>query len=63
MAMNGVNLPLAFNGQEIVWQEVFLELGIAEEDLYDYFGGPAFLPWQRMGNIDGWPGKVHWNVL
>ncbi|KAH3764057.1 alpha-N-acetylglucosaminidase precursor [Pelomyxa schiedti] len=55
MAMNGVNLPLAFVGQEYVWQEVWGLLGIPAEDLFDFFGGPAFLPWQRMGNEDGWP--------
>ncbi|KAH3761922.1 lysosomal alpha-N-acetyl glucosaminidase [Pelomyxa schiedti] len=58
MAMNGVNLPLAFVGQEYIWQQVYNELGIPFEDLDDFFGGPAFLPWQRMGNVDGWPSPL-----
>ncbi|KAH3745646.1 alpha-N-acetylglucosaminidase [Pelomyxa schiedti] len=58
MAMNGVNLPLAFIGQEYVWQNVWLLLGIPPDELHDFFGGPAFLPWQRMGNEDGWPSPL-----
>lgn len=57
MAMNGIDLPLAFVGQEIVWTQVYSELGIELEELDDFFGGPAFLPWQRMGNVDDWGGK------
>jgi len=58
MAMNGVNLPLAFLGQELVWQNVYELLGITSAELNGYFGGPAYLPWQRMGNVDGWPAPL-----
>ncbi|KAH3765775.1 lysosomal alpha-N-acetyl glucosaminidase [Pelomyxa schiedti] len=58
MAMNGVNFPLAFVGQEKVWQDVYTQLGIPAEDINEFFGGPAFLPWQRMGNVDGWAGPL-----
>ena len=54
MALNGINLPLAFVGQEWVWTEVFKEYGLAFSDLDTFFTGPAFLPWYRMGNIRGW---------
>lgn len=30
MAMNGINLPLAFNGQEAIWQKVYLRVGLFE---------------------------------
>jgi alpha-N-acetylglucosaminidase len=54
MAMQGVNLPLAFNGQERVFFDVFLSLGLTEQEIWAYFSGPAFLPWNRMGNIQAW---------
>lgn len=58
MALHGVNLPLSFIGQEYVWREVYNELGLNDNDLDEFFSGPAFLPWQRMGNLDGWQGPL-----
>ncbi|XP_030853369.1 alpha-N-acetylglucosaminidase-like [Strongylocentrotus purpuratus] len=58
MALSGINLPLAFNGQEAIWQKVYLKMGLEQEDLDKHFGGPAFLAWARMGNIDGWGGPL-----
>lgn len=45
MAMNGINLPLAFTGQEIIWRRVYLGFGLEEEDLDEHFSGPAFFAW------------------
>ena len=54
MALNGVNLPLAFTGQEYVWYKIFLEdYNISLPDQQSFFSGPAFLPWFRMGNMRG----------
>ncbi|XP_046631090.1 alpha-N-acetylglucosaminidase-like isoform X2 [Daphnia pulicaria] len=58
MAMNGINLPLAFTGQEIIWQRVYLGLGLKQEDLDEHFAGPAFFAWQRMGNFRAWGGPL-----
>ncbi|XP_042491727.1 alpha-N-acetylglucosaminidase [Macadamia integrifolia] len=58
MALQGVNLPLAFTGQEAIWQKVFKTFNITKEDLNDFFGGPAFLAWARMGNLHGWGGPL-----
>ena len=58
MALNGVNLPLAFTGQEYVWQKTFQEFGLTDEDLLPFFSGPAFYAWQRMGNLKGWGGPL-----
>lgn len=56
MALNGINMPLAFTGQEYVTQQVFKSLGLNDTDLATFLGGPAFHAWQRMGNIQGsWP--------
>lgn len=53
MALQGVNLPLACTGQEAVWQEVWREFGLTDDEIRGYFTGPAYLPWHRVGNIDG----------
>lgn len=45
MAMNGINLPLAFNGQEAIWQRLYLRMGLTQQELDQHFGGPAFLAW------------------
>jgi alpha-N-acetylglucosaminidase len=58
LALHGVNLPLAFVGQELVWQSLWRELGLSDEEISGWFSGPAFLPWQRMGNIQGWGGPL-----
>ncbi|KAH7570634.1 hypothetical protein ACOSP7_018941 [Xanthoceras sorbifolium] len=63
MALQGINLPLAFNGQEAIWQKVFMNFNISMEDLNDFFGGPAFLAWARMGNLHGWGGPLSQNWL
>ncbi|CAN0917314.1 NAGLU [Linum grandiflorum] len=58
MALQGINLPLAFNGQEAIWQKVFMKFNISAHDLDGFFGGPAFLAWARMGNLHGWGGPL-----
>ncbi|OVA15285.1 Alpha-N-acetylglucosaminidase [Macleaya cordata] len=58
MALQGINLPLAFTGQEAIWQKVFKNFNISNEDLNDFFGGPAFLAWARMANLHGWGGPL-----
>ncbi|KAK9283156.1 hypothetical protein L1049_011387 [Liquidambar formosana] len=63
MALQGINLPLAFTGQEAIWQKVFMDFNISMEDLNDFFGGPAFLAWARMGNLHGWGGPLTQNWL
>ena len=58
MALNGVNLPLAITGQEAVWYNVWTKLGMSDGQVRTYFTGPAYLPWHRMVNIDGWCGPL-----
>ncbi|XP_068213075.1 alpha-N-acetylglucosaminidase-like [Palaemon carinicauda] len=58
MALNGINIPLAFTGQEAIWQRVYTKMGITQEELDEHFAGPAFLAWGRMGNIRGWGGPL-----
>ncbi|KAK4786752.1 hypothetical protein SAY86_010585 [Trapa natans] len=63
MALQGINLPLAFTGQESIWQKVFMDLNITAKELDNFFGGPAFLAWARMGNLHGWGGPLSQNWL
>ena len=58
MALNGVNMPLAITGQEGVWRRVWTQMGMTDEEVRSYFTGPAYLPWHRMANIDGWCGPL-----
>ena len=58
MALHGVTLALANTGQESVWLEVWQEFGLSPEQIRAYFTGPAYLPWHRMTNIDGWQGPL-----
>jgi alpha-N-acetylglucosaminidase len=45
MALNGVNLALAFTAQEEVWNKVYLRLGLTQNEIDQHFTGPAFLAW------------------
>ena len=58
MALNGINMPLALTGQEAVWQEVWREMGMSDNEIRAYFSGPAHLPWHRMANLDGFGGPL-----
>ena len=58
MALHGINAPLAMAGQEGIWQRVWKGLGLTDDDLRDYFTGPAFLPWHRMGNVNKHDGPL-----
>jgi len=58
MALNGINMPLAITGQEYVWQRVWRQFGLTDEEIRAFFSGPAHLPWHRMGNLDGWLGPL-----
>ncbi|XP_044103814.1 alpha-N-acetylglucosaminidase [Neovison vison] len=58
MALNGINLALAWSGQEAIWQRVYLALGLTQSEIDEYFTGPAFLAWERMGNLHTWSGPL-----
>lgn len=58
MAFHGINLPTALEGQEAAWQLLWKEYGLTDAQLQAHFAGPAFLPWQRMGNINSLEGPL-----
>ena len=58
MALHGINMALAMEGQEAIWQKVWLGMGLSQMELDRHFTGPAQLPWHRMGNIDNFDGPL-----
>lgn len=59
MALNGIDTPLAFVGQELAWLRTFAKFGVPQTNTSSsFFTGPAYLPWQRMGNIDAFLGPL-----
>lgn len=69
MALHGLNMPLAITGEEYTWYLLYKEMGFTDDDLKDFFTGPAYFSWFWMGNMDGWGGplplawmKSHFNL-
>lgn len=58
MALHGINMPVAMAGQEAIWQKVYKEMGMTDQEIAAFFNGPAFLPWQRMGNVNSHDGPL-----
>lgn len=59
LALRGVNLPLAWVGQEKILVDVFQEIGLTDAEISNFLSGPAFLAWNRFGNIQGsWGGNL-----
>jgi alpha-N-acetylglucosaminidase len=58
MAMNGINMPLALTGQNSVWYSVYKSMGFSDQEMAEFFTGPAYFNWFWMGNLDGWGGPL-----
>ena len=54
MAAHGVDTPLALEGQEYVWRALWREQGLDDQTIGRSLSAAPFLPWQRMGNIEGY---------
>ncbi|KKP06937.1 hypothetical protein THAR02_01018 [Trichoderma harzianum] len=53
MALRGINIAPAWIGIEKFFIEVFREVGFTDDDISDFFTGPAFLAWNHFGNLQG----------
>lgn len=51
MALHGIDMPLALVANEAISARVWKKLGLTDEEIAEYFVGPAHSPWMRMGNI------------
>jgi alpha-N-acetylglucosaminidase len=62
MALHGITMPLALTGQEAIWQAVYRDLGLTDDEIAGFLAGPAFLPFGWMGCLDAWGGPLsqHW---
>jgi alpha-N-acetylglucosaminidase len=58
MALHGITMPLAMEGQEAIWQRVWLSMGLTQAEIDDFSTGPGHLPWHRMGNINNFDGPL-----
>ncbi len=58
MALHGITMPLAMEGQEWVWQQVWRSFGVRQAEIDASSTGPGHLPWHRMGNIDNFAGPL-----
>jgi len=58
MALHGITMPLALEGQEAIWNRVWLALGLTQPEIDTFSVGPAHLPWHRMGNINNLAGPL-----
>ncbi len=58
MALHGIDMPLALIAHEAITARVFKKLGLTDQEIAEYFVGPAHLPWMRMGNISGIDGPL-----
>ena len=52
MALHGITMPLALDGQEAIWQRVWSAMGLSGEEISLFSVGPAHQPWHWMGNIN-----------
>jgi alpha-N-acetylglucosaminidase len=58
MAFHGITMPLAMEGQEAIWQRVWLSMGLTQAEVDEVSTGPGHLPWHRMGNINNFDGPL-----
>eukprot|EP00055_Hartaetosiga_balthica_P011622 m.53529 g.53529 ORF g.53529 m.53529 type:complete len:886 (+) comp7669_c0_seq2:152-2809(+) len=58
MALNGINLALAYTGQEHLYRKVFMSFNVSQSDLDVFFDGPAFLAWSRGQGKSGLGGPL-----
>lgn len=63
MALHGVTHPLILTGYEAVLAETLRRAGVDEDEVRDWIGSAAHLPWLSMGGLHGFGGPLpaRWN--
>eukprot|EP01083_Nonionella_stella_P166094 554253_1 len=60
MAMNNINLLLLPSLNELIEYVLYTKhFKLTHDDIKEYFVGPAFFAWFRMGNLKGWPPRFN----
>ncbi|TDN96650.1 alpha-N-acetylglucosaminidase [Sunxiuqinia elliptica] len=50
-AVHGFNMLMVSVGTEAIAMRVWKKLGLTDEEIEDFYGGPAHMPWHRMGCV------------
>lgn len=58
LALHGFDMPLAPIAGEAIFARVWKRLGLSDDEIREYFCGPAHLPWMRMGNMSALDGGM-----
>lgn len=58
MALHGVTMPLQLVGHEAVLGLAYSRLGMSEDEIRSFLGGPGYLPWLYMGCLDSFAGPL-----
>jgi alpha-N-acetylglucosaminidase len=57
-ALNGINLVYAQTAAEYTLIKVFSDMGFSLKEINQFFTGPAYLAWFRMGNLKSFGGHL-----
>lgn len=52
MALNGINIPMAMVGSEVVWRNTLRRFNYSDEEIKEFLCGPAYMGWLLMGNLE-----------
>lgn len=58
MALHGFDMPLSPTAGEAIFARVWRDMGLSDEQIDEYFTGPAHMPWLRMGNMSQMDGGM-----
>lgn len=61
MALHGIDMPLALIANEAIMARVYKKFGFTDEEINNYFVGPAHLPFLRMGLMEKLDGPLDSN--
>ncbi|GIJ64247.1 alpha-N-acetylglucosaminidase [Virgisporangium aurantiacum] len=58
MALQGVTMPLNLVGHEATLALAYSRMGMTDDEIRSFLGGPAYLPWLYMGCLDSFAGPL-----
>jgi alpha-N-acetylglucosaminidase len=58
MALHGVTMPLQLVGHEAALALAYSRLGMTDDEILAFLGGPGYLPWLFMGCLDSFGGPL-----
>ncbi|SEG83002.1 alpha-N-acetylglucosaminidase [Nonomuraea solani] len=58
MALHGITMPLAVTGHEAALHAAYSLLGLDDDQIRSFLGGPGYLPFQFMGCMDDFAGPL-----